>query len=138
MPKKKIAPTPLFERPELLRERVGLSQAEFARELGITTSAIQRYGQRGGITARTLERVGRRYDCSLDWLVLGTGQMVRMLPASDVDPDLSRITSWITTWWQTATERDRMALELDLERMWPEFKQWNRAHGVGVERTQKE
>jgi hypothetical protein len=74
--------------------------------------------------------MANKVNCSLDWLLLGVGPMSRDQLAA-IDPDLERTVSWLRTWWPTASERDRMALEFAIERERPEFRAWNAAHGIG-------
>jgi transcriptional regulator with XRE-family HTH domain len=114
-----------------LRRASGLSQEAFAKQFGKSTGWIQNLEGGGLPSGANLVEMAQKINCSLDWLLLGIGPMSRS-ELSKVDPDLERICSWLRTWWAGASERDRQRFDLCLENSWPDFAQWNRAHGVGT------
>ncbi len=69
-------PPTLGERIKLLRKKIGLSQAEFAKRLGIKRAHISRIESGHASPSELLLRViGHEYAVYPDWLINGNGRM---------------------------------------------------------------
>lgn len=89
----KKAPTSvdsISERLELTREALGLSQAEFARRVGITEQAYTNY-KRGArrISHDQAEKLCRAIGVSLDWIYRGDMQSLRLDLATKIQEILA-------------------------------------------------
>lgn len=62
-------------RMSLLRKELGLSQTEFANEIGATQATISRHEKKNTIPYELLNTINEKFKINLNWLVLGKGEM---------------------------------------------------------------
>ncbi len=77
------------ERLKILREELGLSQAQFAKKINIGSSTIASYerGVRTPVSA-ILELICREFGVNKDWLLTGEGEMFK---TSTLDEELTTL-----------------------------------------------
>ncbi len=64
----------LTERIRRVRKLAGLTQAEFARALGVTRGAVGNWERGLGINRENLARIAEKTGASFDWLATGRGE----------------------------------------------------------------
>ena len=68
----------LAQRIKILRKQLGMSQTEFAGEIGITqTSLSQIEGEKNGISYDVYKAIVARFNVDPLWLMDGKGEMFR-------------------------------------------------------------
>jgi len=74
------------ERIKALRDKLGITQAEFAEKLGTARNTIANYeiGRREPMEA-TIKSICREFNVNYDWLKDGTGEVFEVLPETIVD-----------------------------------------------------
>ena len=72
-------------RLSLLRKELGLSQTEFANEIGATQATISRHEKKNTIPYELLNAINKRFNINLNWLVLGKGDMVETFDNFAID-----------------------------------------------------
>ncbi|MEO2082925.1 MAG: S24 family peptidase [Desulfurobacteriaceae bacterium] len=74
------------QRIKELRKKLGLSQEEFGKKLGVTLRTIARY-ERGetNIPDRTLRQIEQTFNVNPEWLRHGKGEMFRPKPKSNLE-----------------------------------------------------
>lgn len=63
------------QRVKMLREYLAISQAEFAKKIGVTAGAISQIENGGGVSSELLSVVCDKYNVNPQWLLSGKGEM---------------------------------------------------------------
>ncbi|GAB6043338.1 helix-turn-helix domain-containing protein [Endothiovibrio diazotrophicus] len=126
------------DRLKAVMERKSLSLKDFAKAAGLPYRTMQNY-----VNGDREPRVGALADIhthmgvDLNWLVTGDGAMFRA--AGDAvgvaepsapryeadDPGLSRIIGWLRSFWGGAGRAERTWLTVQMERTFPEFRDYD-------------
>lgn len=97
-------------------------------ELG--TSAVSGWRQRGKVPYEECVILAREKGVSLDWLLLGLGEMYPERGYRGVgegeheDPRMQRVMGFLANWIATRTDDDKTWLEMQLARNIPEYADW--------------
>ncbi len=68
----------LAQRIKIIRKQLGMSQTEFANDIGITqTSLSQLEGEKNGISYDVYKAIVEKFDVNPSWLMDGNGEMYR-------------------------------------------------------------
>jgi transcriptional regulator with XRE-family HTH domain len=85
-----MAAADLGKRVRDLRKKLGMSQAQFAKELGVTKLSVVRYEAGQLPRVAVLDRIARRAGVSMNWLLHGSDE--QSPPVSKLTPAEALIT----------------------------------------------
>lgn len=74
-------------------------------------------------------------DVSSDWLLTGQGVMTRSysaIPFEEIPKE--RIKNWLDEFWSNANEKQKVWLEIQMEKTFPEFYEWIKKNEGGNQR----
>lgn len=106
---------------------------------GLASSAVSGWRQRNKVPYAECVNLAGEKGVSLDWLLLGLGEMYPGAAAYQVhedaptDPRMQRVMGFLANWNATRTDDDKAWLEMQLARNIPEYAEWvaRRAKGTG-------
>lgn len=80
----------IIERLKKIRKSSGLSQANFAKELGVSQGNVGTWETGGSLPgALALKTIAQKFDCSIDWILLGLEKNLQNKKSEAIsDPDL--------------------------------------------------
>jgi len=80
----------IVERLKSIRVKSGLSQAKFAKELGVSQGNVGTWETGGSLPgALALKAIAQKFDCSVDWILTGVETDLHTQKAEAIlDPDL--------------------------------------------------
>ncbi|MBU2702815.1 transcriptional regulator with XRE-family HTH domain [Sporomusaceae bacterium BoRhaA] len=80
----------IIERLKTVRKNSGLSQANFAKELGVSQGNVGTWETGGSLPgALALKTIAQKFDCSIDWILLGIEKDMQQQKSEAIsDPDL--------------------------------------------------
>ena len=120
----------ISERLRLLRKQLGLSQTEFANELGLKQRAVSHW-ERGNAepSLKIIQLIRQKWSVSLDWLLIGEGPMY--LDDSSYQQEEKNkqdigesIKIWIDNFLKNASEEEKHWFKIQFSKCFPEFLEW--------------
>jgi len=101
---------------------------EFALKADIPYISLQRYlsGDRKPNTD-VLSKISIHLDVNMNWLLINEGPMYRIREETaeyEKKDEIERIIGWLKDWWAQADEKKRNWLEIEIERTFPEYREW--------------
>jgi Predicted transcriptional regulators len=76
----------IVERLKSVRINAGLSQAKFAKELGVSQGNVGTWETGGSLPgALALKAIAQKFDCSVDWILTGTDMDLHTQRVEDPD-----------------------------------------------------
>lgn len=105
------------------------SMRAFARSIGISDSVLRQYlSGRSEPTRPVLVALARAAKVDLLWLATGetSSQRKDMSPIPVEDLPVESMRAWLTEWWHSASQRERMWLQVEMERHFPEYVEWKK------------
>lgn len=120
---------PIIDR---MRKAAGVAtDIELGAYFGIGKSTAGGWRNRNTVPYDHCVDLARRKGISLDWLLLGVGDMERstglfrgVRDEPPADPRLQRLYGFLDNWTATRTEDDKVWLEMQLARSIPEYAEW--------------
>ncbi len=109
---------------------------EFASESGMPYTTLQQYLSDKidrKPNADALIKFETYLNISIDWLLTGKGSMYQNVYQNDLQEEkaeykkrneIEKIREWLKLWWNKADERERYWLSVQMERTFPEYKEW--------------
>jgi len=109
---------------------------EFALKADMPYITLQRYlsGDRKPNTD-ALTKISIHLNVSTDWLLMGEGPMYRdQIQEQKAEykkkDEVDQIRDWLKDWWAQADEKKRNWLEIEMERTFPEYREWLDKQGL--------
>lgn len=116
-----------------LAQLLGSAQA-LADKAGLSRRVVGKY--LAGESDPSRERLVALADAAgvnIEWLASGRGPMRGALtspgtfvPIPVEDLPIESIRSWLADWWRAASSRDRVWLQVEMERHFPEYVEWKK------------
>jgi transcriptional regulator with XRE-family HTH domain len=109
---------------------------QFALESGMPYITLQQYLSDKidrKPNADALIKMSIYLNVSLDWLLTGEGAMYRdHIQEERVENKkaVEQIVEWLKDWWDKANEKERYWLEVQIERTFPEYREWLKKQGL--------
>lgn len=104
------------------------SDRELAQQLGVAPSTLSNWRARNSTPYPLCELVAAERRLSLDWLLLGVGEIEHMGAAHAAepqapygDPRLAEIEAALRAWWAAASDAERVWFRHQLGREFPEL-----------------
>jgi len=117
------------ERMKLVRKLLGnVSQAYIARELGIPLHRIKAIeAGRTKISPELALKMEQKFHLNFKWLLTGEGEMFleeQVVPVEDAP--LVAIISFLRDVWKRGDPKERIWLEIQFSKCFPEFLEWRK------------
>jgi len=103
---------------------------EFSLKAGMPYITLQRYlsGDRKP-NSEALIKISIHLDINLNWLLMGEGPMYHHKLKEEraeykKKEKVDQIRDWLKDWWAQADEKKRIWLEIEMERLFPEYREW--------------
>jgi transcriptional regulator with XRE-family HTH domain len=114
-------------RLKLLIDVLGLNLKEFSKATGIPYRTLQEYLYGKSLPgSENLIKIYTKFSVNLNWLLTGEGEM--FLKKSEVidikDAPLINIIQFLKEFWSKASEKEKIWLEIQFEKCFPDFKEW--------------
>jgi transcriptional regulator with XRE-family HTH domain len=109
---------------------------QFALESGMPYITLQQYLSDKidrKPNADALIKMSIYLNVSIDWLLTGEGAMYRdHIQEERVENKkaVEQIVEWLKDWWDKANEKERYWLEVQIERTFPEYREWLKKQGL--------
>ena len=105
-----------------------LNMKEFSLNSGIPYRSLQDYL----LSKRTpgtdaVVKICTHFSINLNWLLTGKGSMYQIGEEKaeyKKRNEIEKIREWLKLWWNKADERERYWLSVQMERTFPEYKEW--------------
>ncbi len=109
-----------------LSEALGTkTDADMAIQLGVSKSTISNWKARNTVPYEQCMEVTKREFLSLNWLLTGEGPMYRDGSGEEAEAEpVEGMLEWLQDWWDKADEKQRIWLEIQLKRCFPEYAEW--------------
>lgn len=115
---------------ELFKE-LNLTQVSLSKKTGVSQSSLSEYllGKKEP-TISVVMKIAEALDISLDWLLLGKGEMFQdnaAKPKRQIHPEdipKENIKLWLDYFWEKADDDTKTWLIVEIKRRFPEFCEW--------------
>jgi len=120
----------LGDRLRKIREIKSFTQQQFAKIMGVTLRAYQRYEQNEQNPSydKLVRICNELKDINPSWLLTGEGPMLKGQEGSKVvdikDIPKEQIKEFIEDFWQNADEKERIWFEVQFKMAFPMFSDW--------------
>ena len=113
-----------------IRDDKSLSQEDFSKNINISVRGYQNYerGERT-ISKELICALLDTYKINPTWLLTGEGEMYQTKAAEGM-VTLEGTIAWLNEWWEQADEKQRIWLEVQLKRCFPEYAEWTETQTV--------
>ncbi len=109
----------------LLRKTLNLGQIKFAKELGYSYAAIQKWEKGGTISEASLKLIERTFNVNPDWLRTGEGEMFIKKEENNIDYSKYQ---WLIDTLDKLPEEDVKQIELEAQKILE--KQYNKEMNI--------
>jgi transcriptional regulator with XRE-family HTH domain len=114
-----------------LRQVLKLNQQKFARYLSISRGFVSNVeGNRTQLTSKTYALMASAFNVDLNWLLTGEGDMFKGKPPRQTvnirDIPKESFKEWLDEFWESATDKEKAWLEVELARHFPEYAGWRK------------
>ena len=107
-----------------------LKPAAFARILGEKLQRIQDIqSEKQRAPEDVLIKIVEIFNINGTWLLTGEGEIYQT-KATEGMVTLEGTIAWLTEWWEQADEKQRIWLEVQLKRCFPEYAEWTETQTV--------
>lgn len=113
--------------------RVAPSLRAFARDVGISDSVLRQYlSGKSEPTRPVLIALASAAGVDLAWLATGEGRCRQLdeggpIPVEDLPVESMR--TWLLDWWRSASKDERVWLQIEMARCFPEYADWKKKTG---------
>lgn len=115
----------IVNRLKEIRKKSGLSQANFAKTLGVSQGNVGTWETGGSLPgAIALKNIAQKFDCSIDWIVTGkekSNSQPTAQKAEVIDPDLEEMIAIVKHVMDTDDPERRTWAKYQLKRAFAEF-----------------
>lgn len=118
----------IVKRLKTIRKKAGLSQANFAKELGVSQGNVGTWEIGGSLPgALALKTIAQKFDCSIDWILIGVERNLQQQKIEAIsDPDLQDMIDILKTLMKSDDSDLRGWTKIQFKAA---FKEYYTAHG---------
>ncbi|SCM80846.1 XRE family transcriptional regulator [uncultured Sporomusa sp.] len=113
----------IVHRLKEIRKNSGLSQANFAKKIGVSQGNVGTWETGGSLPgALALKSIAQIFDCSIDWILTGTEKTTPTQKIETLfDPDLKEMLDIVKRVMDTDDQEQRIWAKVQLKRAFAEF-----------------
>ena len=118
----------IIERLKILKGRKTLK--EFSNILNIPVSTLHYYFNGREPSLSFLLKICEKLDVREEWLLLGKGPIYKTSSINDDEKHIDILLKFIKQKWESFSEKEKNWLEIQLQRMFPDFFDWLKENKV--------